>query len=145
MEAATARNLDVVDRHIRGEGRDPASIMDLYTDDIVLEMPSRRLTLAGKAAIEANYRRMFGAMELVSMTPLDRFATAERVVDHCVARFRLVRDGFDGAPVPLGSLVDLGLLHVFHMRDGRIARERVFEVWDLVESERGGETGGAAR
>ncbi len=133
MEAAIVENLEVVEAHIRGEGRDPAAIMDLYTDDIVLEMPSRGLVLAGKAAIEANYRRMFGAIESISMETLERFATPTRVVDDCRARFRLAREGFDNAPLPIGSLVELRLLHVFHMRQGKICREQVFEAWRPID------------
>ena len=36
-----ARNLAVVDAHIRDEARDPAAVMDLYTDDIVLVQSDR--------------------------------------------------------------------------------------------------------
>ncbi len=132
MEDIISLNLKVAAEHIEGEGIDPASVMDLYTDDIVLAMPSRNLTIVGKAAIEANYHRMFGAMQLISMQPLDRFATETRVVDECLVRIRLVGEGFDNAPVPLGSTVDLRLLHVFEMRDGKIARETVFEGWKLA-------------
>ncbi|OYW80893.1 MAG: hypothetical protein B7Z26_05780 [Asticcacaulis sp. 32-58-5] len=107
--------------------------MSLYTDDIVLDMPTRGITLHGKAAIEANYRRMFGAMELISMTPLERFATFDRVVDDCLARFKLVREGFDNAPYPVGSIIELRLLHLFWMRDGKIARETVFEGWTKLD------------
>ncbi len=74
---AIARNLAVVDAHIRDEARDPAAVMDLYTDDIVLEMPTRNLTLTGKAAIEANYRAMFGSMAEVEIVPGTRFATED--------------------------------------------------------------------
>jgi hypothetical protein len=129
----TEQNLAIVDAHIKGEGRDPSSVMSLYADDIVLDMPTRGITLRGKAAIEANYRRMFGAMELISMTPIERFATFERVIDDCIARFKLVREGFDNAPYPIGSTIDLRLLHVFHMKDGKIARETVFEGWTRID------------
>lgn len=135
MEAEIEENLAVVDAHIRGEGRDPAAVMDLYTDDIVLDLPSRNMSVAGKAAIEVTYRRMFGAIELIEMETIERFATSGRVVDESRARFRLVRDGFEAAPAPLGSLVDLRLLHVFHMRGGRIAREIVYEGWSVVDAD----------
>lgn len=133
MEAQITENLAVVEAHIRGEGCDPASILDLYTDDIVLEMPTRGLVLVGKAAIEANYLRMFGAIELEAIEPIERFATPTRVVDDSLVRFRLAREGFANAPLPIGSRVALRLLHVFHMRGGKIAREEVFEGWSLVE------------
>ncbi|WP_206365485.1 nuclear transport factor 2 family protein [Siculibacillus lacustris] len=136
-EDPTATNLAIVDAHIRGEARDPASILDLYTDDVVLEMPTRGLRFEGKPAIEANYRRMFGAIELLEIETLERFATPTRVVDDSRARFRLVGEGFDGAPLPIGSLVELRLLHVFHMRDGAIAREQVFEGWTRIDRSEG--------
>lgn len=122
-------NLATVDAHIRGEAQDPASVMDLYTDDIVLEVPSRGLRFATKAEIEANYIRMFGAMAEVEILPMDRFATRDRVVDECLVRFRITGEGFDGAPCGPGDHVELRLLHVFHMRDGLIAREVVYEGW----------------
>ena len=126
----TERNLAVVAQHIENEGRDPASILPLYTDDIVLEIPGRGLRFEGKQAIEANYRRMFGALEDVALHPLDRFATGNRVVDDMVVTFRLAREGMDNAPMPIGSQVSLRLLHVFHMRDGLIEREIVHEQWN---------------
>lgn len=124
-----ARNLAVAEAHLRDEARDPAAVMALYTDDIVLEMPTRGIVLSGKAEIEANYRRMFGAIAEVEIEPLTRFATAEHVVDDCIVRFRLVRDGFANAPVPVGARVKMRLMHLFAMRDGRIARETVLEGW----------------
>ena len=128
-----ATNLAVVDAHIRGEAVDPAAVMALYTDDIVLEMPTRGLVLTGNAEIRANYERMFASLGQVEIQPLERFATAERVVDDCIVRFRLTGDGMVNAPVPVGARVELRLLHVFHMRDGRIAREEVFEGWRRLD------------
>lgn len=127
-----ARNLDVVQAHMEGEARDPASVMSLYTDDIVLEVPGRGLRFDDKAAIEANYIAMFGSMSELEMYPLDRFATADRVFDDCRVRFTLTGTGFAGAPVPLGTRVEVRLLHVFEMRAGLIARETVHESWKVL-------------
>lgn len=127
-----SRNLAVVDAHIRDEARDPAAVMDLYTDDIVLEMPTRGVTLVGRAAIEANYRAMFGSMAEVEITPGTRFATRDHVVDDCTARFRLTGNGVANAPLPVGSLVEMRLMHLFALRDGRIARETVYEGWRRI-------------
>ena len=124
-----AENLATVEAHLKGEGQDPASVMGLYTDDIVLEVPGRGLRLTDKAEIEANYRRMFASIAELEMVPMDRFATADRVVDECLVRFRVTGDGFTGAPCAVGDRVELRLLHVFHMREGKIAREEVFEGW----------------
>lgn len=130
--AVIETNLAVVTAHIRDEARDPDGVMALYTEDIVLDLPSRGLRFTGKADIRDNYVRMFGSMAEVEIAPLDRFATADRVVDDCIVRFRLTGDGMANAPVPVGTAVELRLLHVFEMRDGLIARETVLEGWKRV-------------
>ncbi|WP_206933143.1 nuclear transport factor 2 family protein [Roseococcus thiosulfatophilus] len=127
-----ARNLATVDAHIQGEAQDPAAILGLYTDDVVLEVPARGLRFDSHAEIEANYRRMLASMAEVEITPLDRFATEERVVDECLVRFRITGDGLAGAPYGRGDRVELRLLHVFAMRDGLIARETVYEGWRRI-------------
>lgn len=129
QRSAAERNLDVVDRHIRDEARDVDSILDLYTDDIVLEVPGRGLRFEGRDAIRANYVAMWPAMADVRIEPLDRFATDDRVVDDMIVRMRLVGPGMTNAPLPIGSAVELRVVHHFTMRDGAIAREQVFEVW----------------
>lgn len=128
-----AHNLSVVDRHMRNEAIDPDSVMSLYTDDAVLEIPARGLRFDTLAAIRDNYVRMFASMSEVAIHPMDRFATDDRVVDECMVTLRIVGDGVTGAPLPIGTRAELRLLHVFHMRDGRIAREEVFEAWRRLE------------
>lgn len=130
---AVAHNLDVVDRHMRDEARDPDSVMALYTDDAVLEIPGRGLRFDTLAAIRDNYLRMFASIGEIEIQPLDRFATAGRVVDECLVRLRISGDGVTNAPVPVGARAELRLLHVFHMRGGRIAREEVFEGWRRLD------------
>ena len=129
MSERIVHNLAVVEQHIRDEARDVDSVMGLYTDDIVLEVPSRGLRLDTREAIRANYVAMFGSMSEVALQPLERFATEDRVVDDMIVRFRLVGPGMVNAPVPVGARVELRLVHHFAMRDGRIAREQVFEIW----------------
>lgn len=126
-------NLAVVDRHIQGEARDVDSILGLYTDDVVFEVPGREIRLVGREAVRANYLAMWPSMADVELEPLERFATEDRVVDDMLVRMRLVGDGLENAPLPIGSSVELRLVHHFSMRDGRIAREQVFEVWRPVD------------
>ena len=134
-------NLAVVDRHIQGEARDVDAILDLYTDDIVMEVPSRGLRLVGRAAARENYLAMWPSMAEVELVPLERFATGERVVDDMLVRMRLVGPGMVNAPVPIGSRVEIRLIHHFSMRDGLIAREQVFEIWRLLDQD-GSQAGG---
>ncbi len=133
MDPVVAHNLAVVDRHIREEAVDPDGVLALYTDDAVLEIPSRGLRFDSLSAIRENYVRMFASMAEVTIQPIDRFATAERVVDECLVQLRITGDGMTNAPVPLGARAELRLLHVFHMRDGRIAREVVYEGWRQLD------------
>ena len=37
------------------------------------------------------------------------------------------------APAPVGSRVEIRLLHVLELRAGKIARELVFESWRVIE------------
>jgi ketosteroid isomerase-like protein len=131
--SAIEHNLAVVDRHIQGEAHDVDSILDLYTDDVVMEVPSRGLRLVGRAAARENYVAMWPSMADVEMIPLERFATEDRVVDDMLVRMRLVGPGLVNAPVPVGSRVEIRLIHHFSMRDGFIAREQVFEIWRLLD------------
>lgn len=124
-------NLAVVAEHIENEARDPSSVIDLYTDNPVQEFPTRGLRFTSKAEIEANYRRMFAAIADIRLEPLDRFATEDRVVDDMIVRFRLVKEGMDNCPLPIGSDVILRLVHVFHMQSGLIACEIVHENWQI--------------
>lgn len=128
-----AHNLAVVDRHIREEASDPEGVLALYTPDAVLEVPGRGLRLDSHEAIRDNYRRMFASMAEVTIEPIDRFATVDRVVDECRVTLRVTGDGLVNAPVPVGSRAELHLLHVFHMRAGLIAREVVFEGWRVLQ------------
>jgi len=126
-------NLDIVDRHIQGEARDVDSILDLYADDIILEVPGRGLRFTGREAIRANYIAMWPSMAEVELIPLERFATEHRVVDDMIVRMRLVGPGMTNAPLPIGSRVEIRLIHHFSIRDGLIAREQVFEMWRLLD------------
>jgi len=129
-EEAVRENLAVVDAHFASEsGSELDKVLPLYTDDVVWESPARGIVLHGKQAAAENYRRTFGSMDDVKVTSLRRFATTDRVVDDSIATFRLVGHGVVNAPLPVGSTVELRMVHMFDMRDGRIAREAVYEMW----------------
>ncbi len=123
-------NLAVVDQHFRLEGADRIEeLLPLYTDDIVWESPARGITLHGKKAAAENYHKMFGAMDGLKVTPVRRIATPDSVVDESIVTFDLARDGVPGAPLPVGTRVESRMVHIFEMRDRKIAREQVYEIW----------------
>jgi len=73
---------------------------------------------------------MFASSKDVELRGLQRFATEDRVVDDSVARFKVV--GPYSVPVPIGSEVEMRLVHIFEMRDGKIAKEVAFEMWKVM-------------
>ena len=127
-------NLAVVEAHFHSEATDEIEkALELYTDDIVWESPVRKLLLHGKQEAGDNYRRMFSSFKVEGFECIDRFATADRVVDDSVATVWLVGDGVVNAPVPVGSKAEIRLLHIFEMRAGKISKELVFESWKVLE------------
>lgn len=130
QQRAVAANLATVRAHFASEANHEIEpVLDLYTDDITWEAPARQLLLHGKQATAENYREMFGSMADVTVTPLRRFATEERVVDDSIATFTVTGDGIVNAPLPIGARAEVRLVHIFEMLDGRIAKESAYEMW----------------
>jgi len=125
-----ARNLAAVENHFHSEAlNEVEAALETFTDDIVWEAPAlnglnRRF--AGKQAVERNYRELFASMRDVKFTFLQRFATEDRVVDDSLVTFEVARDGY--WHFPAGSRIEMRLVHIFEMRDGRISRELVFDM-----------------
>lgn len=126
-----ARNLACVDGHFHSEATNEVEqALDLYTDDIVWEAPAlsgldRRCE--GKQAVAENYRQLWSTMSDVQFTPLQRFATADRVVDDSLVTFNVIRDGY-WPHFRAGQSIEMRLVHIFEMRDGLISREIVFDM-----------------
>jgi ketosteroid isomerase-like protein len=133
-EELIATNLAAVEAHFHSEATNEVEkALELFTDDIVWESPTRNLFLRGKEATGENYRKMFSSFRVEGFRTLDRFATEDRVVDDSIITVELVGDGVVNAPVPLGSKVEIRLLHVFEMREGKISKELVLENWRVIE------------
>ena len=129
-----AANLAVVEAHFHSEAvNEVEKALELYTDDIVWESPVRNLVFRGKEAAGENYRNMFASFKVEEFRCLQRFATEDRVVDDSVATLVLTGDTVENAPVPIGSRVEIRLLHIFEMREGKISRELVFENWKVIQ------------
>ena len=129
-----ARNLAAVENHFHSEAvNEVEAALETFTDDVVWEAPApnglnRRFE--GKAAAAENYRALFASMRDVKFQFLQRFATEDRVVDDSIVRFEVAKDGY--WHFPLGSKVEMRLVHIFEMRDGKIAREIVFDMGRVV-------------
>lgn len=125
-----AANLAVVEAHFHSEAeQEVTAALALYTDDVVWEAPALNgldRAYSGKDAVARNYRELWASMRDVSFTCLQRFATEDRVVDDSLVTFEVVRDGYWRFPV--GAKIEMRLVHIFEMGDGKISRELVFDM-----------------
>ena len=130
-----AQNLAAVENHFHSEAlNEVEAALDTFTDDIVWEAPAPNgldRAFSGKEAVARNYRQLFASMRDVKFQFLQRFATAERVVDDSIVTFEVAKDGY--WHFPAGSKIEMRLVHIFEMRDGRISRELVFDMGRVVK------------
>jgi ketosteroid isomerase-like protein len=129
-----AQNLAAVENHFHSEAlHEVERALEIFTDDIVWEAPAPNglnRSFAGKEAAAKNYRELFASMRDVKFQLLQRFATEDRVVDDSIVTFEVARDGY--WHFPAGSKIEMRLVHIFEMRDGRISREIVFDMGRAV-------------
>lgn len=129
-----ARNLAAVENHFHSEAvNEVEAALETFTDDVVWEAPAPNglnRSFSGKQAAARNYRELFASMRDVKFQFLQRFATEDRVVDDSIVRFEVAKDGYWHFPV--GSRVEMRLVHIFEMRDGKIAKEIVFDMGRVV-------------
>lgn len=117
----------VVNEHFGYEARDDingvvASLAGEVEHEII---PSREGILHDKESIRARYGNLFAAIKGESVTPLKRYYGEDFLVDESLWRGEVI-DGSvflcDGRSGP----VSFRLLHVFELKDGKIAREQVW-------------------
>jgi ketosteroid isomerase-like protein len=125
-----AENLAAVENHFHSEAQNEVeAALDTFTDDVVWEAPAPNglnRSFSGKAAAARNYRELFASMRNVKFQFLQRFATEDRVVDDSIVTFEVAKGGYWHFPV--GSRIEMRLAHIFETRDGKIARELVFDM-----------------
>jgi hypothetical protein len=127
--------LDLVQMHFEEENPDRIEeCIRLYTDDAAWEAPARAVSYTGPEQIKKMYLKLFSAVEDFVWTPLERWGTPDRVFDDSIATFRLVGDGFENCPMPIGTKVKMRLIHNFHVRDGLISKEIGYEVWRRADA-----------
>jgi steroid delta-isomerase-like uncharacterized protein len=130
-----AQNLTCVDGHFHSEAEnDIEAALALYTDDIIFEagaLNGLNRSFSGKEAVAKFYRELWATMRDVKFQPLQRFATEDRVVDDCLTSFEVVRDGC-WPHFSTGQKIEMRLVHIFEMRDGKISKEIVFDMGHSV-------------
>lgn len=139
-DSIIAINLAAVESHFHAEDTNSVeSALSAFTDDCVWEAPNPRglnKRIEGKEALRPFYKKLFTTMKDVEFRICyERFATPTRVVDDSICTFEVAADGIWEYPV--GTQVFMRIIHIFDMRDGKIAKEKVFEmrqpVQDLAE------------
>ncbi|NET38333.1 MAG: nuclear transport factor 2 family protein [Cyanothece sp. SIO1E1] len=131
-----ATNLAVVESHFHAEDTNSVeAALNAFTDDCVWEAPNPRglsKRVEGKAFLGPFYKQLFSTMKDVEFRICyERFATPTRVFDDSICTFEVAADGIWEYPV--GTLVFMRIVHVFDMRDGKIAKEKVFEMRQPVQ------------
>ena len=125
-----ARNLACVEKHFHSEAvNEVEAALDLYTDDIIWEAPALsglNRSCSGKQVVAKNYCELFAAMRNVRFQFLQRFATEDCVVDDSIVTFEIARAGY--WPWPVDAKIEMRLVHIFEMREGKISRELVFDM-----------------
>jgi ketosteroid isomerase-like protein len=129
-------NLAAVQGHFHAEDTNSVeSALEAFTEDSVWEAPNPRglnKRIEGKASIRPFYQQLFSTMKDVEFRICyERFATPTRVVDDSICTFEVASGGIWEYPV--GTLVLMRIVHIFDMRDGKIAKEKVFEMRQPVK------------
>jgi uncharacterized protein len=128
MAAMTRESMDkIVNDHFMYEATaDLEGVLGTYTDE-----PEHQVVggpdgpLRGKAAIRRFYERLFPALKGERAEPVTRLYGDDFIVDESI----LIGQVVDGRPFNLpgkSGHARVRLLHVFQLRNGRIANERVW-------------------
>ena len=135
-----AEALALVDRHFANEGSNRLDLVVAdYHEEVLWAAPNRNLYARGKDAVKAIYSTMFPNMgdgQFVNvfrnyiprhMPDSSEVLDEGYVFDYSVARFTLTGGGF--LDLPVGTRVEMELLHTFEINYGKICTEIVHEKW----------------
>jgi len=128
----------IIDQHFVYEANDDVEgILSSLTDDADHEViPSPMGAIQGHRAIRSYYEMLFPCLKDGTVTPVRRLYGEDFVVDETIWHGQLA-DGHallvDGKTGP----IDLRLLHIFNLRDGKISREQVWVDLALIHQNLG--------
>jgi ketosteroid isomerase-like protein len=129
-EEVEKRNLDVVAAHFHNENpEDVDKAIALYAPDICWEGPNRGLIYTDAQDVKNAYLGIFRTLEFRKLTNLRRFAAGNFVFDDLIAEAHVVGDEMPNMPFPVGTTMNVRLVHCFELRDGQITREIAYEMW----------------
>ncbi len=117
----------LVNQHFAFEATDDVDgVMSSLADSVQHEViPSPVGALNDREQIRAFYQMLFGALDGESVTPLRRLYGEDFLIDETIWH-GYIKDGHPFLCDGKSGKVSFRLLHVFNLRDGRIARENVW-------------------
>lgn len=124
-----AHNLKVVEAHFHNET--PESVdkaIALYGPNVVWEAPARGQVYTDPAQVKESYMAIFRTVHYNKTTTLRRFATEDYVFDDQIADLTVIGDEMPNLGHPPGTRLSMRLVHIFEMKDGKIAREIAYEI-----------------
>ena len=129
---------EIVNQHFLYEANDDVDgVMSSLAHDAEHEViPSPIGPLDERDKIRAYYEMLFPCLRDGSVTPVRRLYGNDFIVDESIWHGQLV----DGHPLLLdgkSGTIDLRLLHIFNLRDGKISREQVWCDLALVQKNLG--------
>ena len=127
MEMTRQQMDDLINRHFGYEAADDIEgVLASLADDVRHEVvPSPMGEQTDKRGIREFYRMLFADLKGEGVTPLRRLYGKDFVVDETLWHGRVV----DGRPFLMegrSGNVSFRLLHIFELRDGKIAGEQVW-------------------
>jgi hypothetical protein len=129
-EEIIARNLEVVAAHFHNETPELVDrAIELYSDDIVWEAPARGQIYSDHAETKAAYLDIFKTTRYHKTVSLRRFATEQFVFDDQVSEVTVVDERMPNMPFGIGTRMNVRLAHCFELKDGKIVREIVYEIF----------------
>ncbi len=129
-EEIEQRNLEIVAAHFHNENPDDVDkAIALYAPDICWEGPNRGLIYTSAEEVKDAYLGIFRTLAFRKMTNLRRFASGNFVFDDLVAEADVVGNEMPNLPFPVGTTMNVRLVHCFELRDGQITREIAYEMW----------------
>ena len=117
----------LINEHFEFEARDDvAGVLETMTEDAEHEViPSPFGSIRGAAAIRSYYEMLFSCLGGESVTPIRRLYGDDFVIDESLWE-GLVKDGRAFLCDGKSGRVSFRLLHIFELRDGKIAGEQVW-------------------
>jgi hypothetical protein len=125
---ATKEQIDrIIDEHFRYEAMDDVDgVLSSLAPEVEHEIvPGTLGPLRDRAAIRDFYRRLFADLRGQGVTPVRRLYGDDFVVDETIWHGQVVNGRPFHCPGKSGK-VSFKILHVFELRDGKIAREQVW-------------------